>query len=265
MGTQGMKVFLNTVNSEISLFESPIVECTLAPLCHITKTFPWSDDQEPVTKEEISDALLRPEHLIAPGEFVDSLPNDEQRDNFLATRTEHIRRIAWFVLNWDGEQEFIAIGGMMLGEPVLNLSDGHHRLLAAWFREEISIRIKLEYGSKSEMESMKGFIRWVHPPASARLFGCDYIAVGDDVCELRFDGYNKYWINDGATGGCVSTLKIGMLLQMYGLNSQFSGRASGEEANLDNMLTYMLQEYPSFKVFREQITREVERLSYYEK
>lgn len=95
----------------------------------------WAGTDSPVTHGEIGAA-------VAGG---DLLPPRERSDGF--DRAQHVARIAWFVVNgWDDPIEIdvgihgIHGGGWTGAWPV---GDGNHRLAAAMFRDDESIRANM--------------------------------------------------------------------------------------------------------------------------
>lgn len=87
----------------------------------------WDELAEPVTREEIADALRK-------------TPKLQGGDNRDWSRLEHIAQIAYFVANPTTEPIQVDVGC-----PVLNyyrdwlVTDGHHRLAAAIFRGDETI------------------------------------------------------------------------------------------------------------------------------
>ena len=111
----------------------------------LEKLLPWNpfdhvvwhlDVTEPITIEEVEEAVseecIRPEPIEHRKFFEDPSP---------CARKDHIARIAWFVMHgWDdpididtGSPEF----GFCADWPI---EDGNHRLAAAFFRRENTIK-----------------------------------------------------------------------------------------------------------------------------
>ncbi|MEZ8733614.1 hypothetical protein [Vibrio sp. 10N.239.312.D08] len=135
---------------------------------------------------------------------------------------------------------------------ILNLTDGYHRYLAAWYREEKSVFVRVEMGCKTSLEQIPSFICWIQPPAATCLFGVNIISSDQDACEFKWDGNNRFWLNDGLTGMCLASLREGMLLQRYRRNLESAGGLMSKEATRHNMVDFMFEEYPSFIPFKQQ-------------
>lgn len=88
----------------------------------------WEGIINPVKREEIAKAIMLGELLH---------PDTPIRKGY---KGDHIKRIAWFVVyGWDEPIEVdVGIPGMSL--PSWPIYDGNHRLIAAIFRKDISIR-----------------------------------------------------------------------------------------------------------------------------
>lgn len=233
------------------------MECKLSAFLDQQDCYPWVEGQSPITREEIAAALDRPNELIAPGLFVDTVADSGERDNFGATRAEHVKRIGWFVLNWDLSPDDALTARENCGGGLSNITDGNHRYLAAWYREEDSIFVKLEDGCKSTVEGLTSFVRWIEPPASALRFGVSIVSTANDACEFLWDGDRRFWLNDGVTGMSLATLREGMLLQRYRRNLEPVGGLMTGEATRDNLVDFMLDEYHPFQPYREQINDSV--------
>jgi hypothetical protein len=96
----------------------------------------WPEmEGEPITKEEIFQAIL-------DGDLV-SEPMEETRNALISgarTRRYHVARVAWLVLNIDSNPIDIDIGVPALGMHVdWPVTDGNHRLAAAFYRGDESI------------------------------------------------------------------------------------------------------------------------------
>lgn len=149
-----------------SIFETPIMECSLGAFGEQYNEFPWGEEQSPISRQEISDILKRPDELIAPRLFVDTIVDSGARCNFSATRIEHLKRIGWLVLNWDLTSTNALTALEVSDMNVLNLTDGYHRYLTAWYREEKSVFVRVEMGCKTSLEQILSFICWIQPPAA---------------------------------------------------------------------------------------------------
>lgn len=243
-----------------SLFETPIMECSLSAFGEQYNEYPWCEEQPPISRQEIADILMRPEELIAPGLFVDTIVDSGERCNFSATRNEHLKRIGWLVLNWDLTSNNALTALEVSDMNVLNLTDGYHRYLAAWYREEKSVLVRIEMGSKASLEQIPSFIRWIQPPAATCLFGVNIISSVQDACEFKWDGANRFWLNDGLTGMCLASLREGMLLQRYRRNLESAGGLISEDATRHNMIEFMFEEYPNFVPFKQQAVNAIKEL-----
>ena len=80
---------------------------------------PWTN-VSPISKQEISDCISKKEYLD---------PQSSKRDSS-TTRQDHIKRIAYLVVNKDSKPISLRIMNN------INCTDGNHRLAAAIYRED---------------------------------------------------------------------------------------------------------------------------------
>ncbi|BEI26342.1 hypothetical protein R7D97_16020 [Vibrio sp. Vb5031] len=240
----------------ISVFEQCVAVFDPALLGHLTTQYPWSQNESKVSSEEINQALLSPLDLIQPGHFTDDPFEHDKVDNFSASRDEHIRRIGWFVKNWNPSINH-ALLASMTGPNHFEFKDGNHRMHAAYHRREKEISIKFEFGNCADIENHDGFLRWVSKPSHNGVFGVSIVSSADMGCEVLFDGINRFWINDAEMGMCICSLKEKMILQRSFRDGNTIPSLTGKNATVEEMVESMFSIYPDFEVSRDKVTQSI--------
>ena len=105
----------------------------------------WSGLDKPITIEEVTEALDK-NNLTPPQSYASGKDNDD--------RKRHAERIAWFVLRGWNTPIGVDVGVPTMGCcPAWPVVDGNHRLAAAIYRGNLTIRAEVS-GAVEEINTL---------------------------------------------------------------------------------------------------------------
>ncbi|SHH57219.1 hypothetical protein [Ferrimonas marina] len=236
----------------LSVFETPLARWRTDAMRHLVEDhYPWQTtaNEHPISDDEIRSALALPtDQLIPPGHYDDNPTNPYVSCNHGCSRDQHIRRIAWFAINYKDSPEHALILSNITdldGHPDGNdLLNGHHRLIAALYRGDKSIYARFIDGCAS-LQNLPGYSEWTEQPAVNGLFGTNTISDGEASLEWLEQGPDRLVVNDGQTGGCVLNLRTNHLLQIIDPYGQPLHSELGEKAQLCRAVQLLAERYPT--------------------
>ena len=144
--------------------------------------FPWQEDQDPITRQEIQMALDN-NLLIEPGIFADDPRGDEKDNIHECSRAEHIQRIAWLVKFADpaAEKPIRLDSVMSEGEVEFGVVNGNHLLAASIFMGRKEVEVIFQSGVASEIEKHPMFVTWLNKPMHSGHFGSNVLSTEQEV------------------------------------------------------------------------------------
>lgn len=133
--------------SETDLRAQAWHELPVAKLCRMCNPLgSWSELDRPITRAEVRQCIREGRQALVETPLwtrLLTLPPSQQPESAVL-RDNHIRKVAWFVVNGVRDPIDLDVGVPSLGCWVDHVvEDGHHRLAGAWIRGDKTIRARV--------------------------------------------------------------------------------------------------------------------------